>query len=449
MIVTRMTSGSARDTSHSLDVRLPPGPRMPTALQTAIWFRRAQWMMSQCAARFGESFTLRIFHEGSWVMLSNPEHVKQVFTGDPRTFHAGEGNRVLLPFLGPNSLLLLDEDTHMEQRKLLLPPFHGRRMQRYRQLMAEIAGAEIERWPSGEPYRLRPRMQAITLEIILRAVFGLEQGPQLDELRVELRRLLDMLTQPQMLLLPMLIGPERLARMSLFHRLHARVDELIFELIAHRRGTPDLHAREDILSMLLEARHETDGSPMTDQELRDQLLTLLTAGHETTATALSWAVERLIRHPEKLARLAEEVDAGEQRYLEATVTETLRLRPVISLVARRLREPVEIGGWQLPAGITVTPSIYLVHRRPDVYPNPERFEPERFFDQSPGTYTWIPFGGGVRRCIGGSFAHFEMQVVLAELVKRRRLRPARPQSERVFRRAITETPRRDAEVVLA
>ena len=201
--------------------------------------------------------------------------------------------------------------------------------------------------------------------------------------------------------------------------------------------------------MLLEARHENDRSPMTDQELRDQLLTLLTAGHETTATALSWAVERLIRHPDKLSRLAEEVDGGEDRYLEAVVTETLRLRPVISLVARRLRQPVEIGGWQLPAGITVTPSIYLMHRRSDVYPNPERFEPERFLDESPGTYTWIPFGGGVRRCIGGSFAQFEMEIVLSELVKRRRLRPARASSERVFRRAITETPRHDAEVVLA
>src|SRR5207248_4602598 len=222
-----------------------------------------------------------------------------------------------------------------------------------------------------------------------------------------------------------------------------------------------------ILSMLLQARHE-DGSPMTDRELRDELLTLLTAGHETTATALAWAIERLIRHPDKLSRLAEEVGAGEHEYLEAVVTETLRLRPVISIVARRLRQPAEIGGWRLPAGVTVTPSIYLVHRRPDVYPNPERFEPERFREKpqpadpgaaqagepgrraggKPGTYTWIPFGGGVRRCIGGSFAHFEMQVVLAELVKRRQLEPARPAPEPNLRRAITETPRHDAEVVL-
>jgi len=431
-----------------MSTSLPPGPRMPSALQTAIWTRRAQWLLSQCAARFGDVFTLRIVQEGTWVVLSNPEHIKQVFTGDPRVFHAGEGNRILLPILGEHSLLLLDEDAHIEQRKLLLPPLHGKRMQRYGELMAEVAAREIDGWPSGEPYRLRSRMQAITLEIILRAVFGLGRGDRLERLRVELRRLLDMLTQPHMLLLPILLGPERLSRFAPFQRLHERVDQLIYEEIAERRRAADVDGREDILSMLLEARHESDSSPMTDREIRDELLTLLVAGHETTATALAWAVERLSRHPDKLARLGEEVQGGEKRYLEAVVTETLRLRPVISLVARRLTEPVELGGWRLPAGVTVAPSIYLVHRRPDVYPNPERFEPERFLEDPPGTYTWIPFGGGVRRCIGGSFAHFEMQVVLAELVRRRHLRPSRPEPERVFRRAITETPRRDAEVVL-
>jgi cytochrome P450 len=277
-----------------------------------------------------------------------------------------------------------------------------------------------------------------------------------------------MLIRPQMLLFPVVLGPERLARFGPFQRMFARLDELIFEVIAERRSASDLEQREDILSILLQARHE-DGSEMSDRELRDELLTLLTAGHETTATALAWAVERLIRHPGKLARLTEEVRAGEKQYLEAVVTETLRLRPVISLVGRTLREPVEIGGWPLPAGVTVTPSIYLVHRRPDVYPDPHSFIPERFLESpqqddpgaahsgeaggraggKPGTYAWIPFGGGVRRCIGGSFAQFEMQVVLAELVKRRGLEPARPESEPNFRRAITETPRYDAEVVLA
>jgi cytochrome P450 len=426
---------------------LPPGPRMPPVLQTAIWFRRAQWMLEQCAARFGDFFTLRIAHEGTWAVLSNPEHIKQVFTGDPRVFHAGEGNAILLPVLGEHSLLLLDEDAHMAQRKLLLPPLHGKRMQRYEQLMQEIAAEEIDRWPSGEPYRLRPRMQAITLEIILGAVFGLGHGDRLERLRSELRSVLDLLTRPAMLLVPMLMGPQRLARWGPFRSLLANVDQLIYDEIRDRRGQPDLSEREDILSLLLQARSE-DGEAMTDKELRDELMTLLVAGHETTATALAWAVERLIRHPDKLTRLVAEVQSGETRYLDAVVTETLRLRPVISLVARRLTEPVEIGGWRLPAGVTVAPSIYLVHRRPDVYPNPERFEPERFLENGPGTYTWIPFGGGVRRCIGGSFAHFEMKVVLAELVKRRHLAPVHSAAEPVLRRAITETPRHDTEVVL-
>ncbi len=226
-----------------------------------------------------------------------------------------------------------------------------------------------------------------------------------------------------------------------------RVDELIYREIGERRRAGDLQERDDILSMLVAARHE-DGSPMSDEEMRDELLTLLTAGHETTATSLAWAVERLARHPEKLERLRNEVIAGSDEYLTATIQETLRLRPVIAIVIRRLTEPVEIGGYELPAGVSVTPSVYLVHRNPEVYPEPDRFLPERFIDNPPGTYTWIPFGGGVRRCLGASFAQFEMAVVLEELVKRYEIRPARQEPERVFRRAITETPRHDAEVIL-
>jgi cytochrome P450 len=422
---------------------------MRPALQTAIWFRSAQWMLSQCAARFGETFTLQILHEGTWVVLSNPGHVKQVFTGDPKIFHAGEGNRILLPVLGSRSVLLLDEREHLQQRKLLLPPFHGARMQGYTELMREVAAAEIETWPRGTAWRLRPRMQAITLEIILRAVFGLTQGDRTERLRGELRSLLDMLTSPRVLLFPVVMGPERLARFGPFRRLMQQVDALVYQAIAERRRESDLAERDDILSLLLQARHEPDGAPMTDQELRDELLTLLVAGHETTANALAWAAERLARHPQKLARLSGEIRAGETRYLDAVITETLRLRPVISVVARRLREPVQIGEWHLPAGVIVTPAIFLVHRRPDIYPEPERFEPERFLKRAPGTYTWIPFGGGVRRCLGGAFAQFEMSVVLGELVKHWHLEPAQPKSEPVLRRAITETPRHDAEVVLS
>ena len=427
---------------------LPPGPRMPSALQTAIWSRQAQWMLEQCRARFGSMFTIRIAYEGTWVMVSDPAAVKQVFTGDPRVFHAGEGNEILRPFLGDNSVLVLDEKAHMSQRRLLLPPFHGERMQGYEAKMAEIAAREIESWPTGTPYRLRPRMQAITLEIIIETVFGVDGGARLGQLRAALREFLNLTTDPKMILPVVLGGPERLRRFPPFRRRVERVDALIHGLLAERRAARDLDQRDDILSLLVAARHE-DGSPMSDREIRDELLTLLVAGHETTATALSWAVERLARHPQKLARLRAEVLAGEDAYLTATIQETLRLRPVIVLVVRRLTEPVEIGGYEIPAGAALTPSIHLVHRDPAIYPEPDRFLPERFLDNPPGTYTWIPFGGGVRRCLGAAFAQFEMAVVLRELVRRHEIAPARAQPERPFRRAITETPRYDAEVVLS
>ena len=427
---------------------LPPGPRMPAAMQTAIWSRQAQWMLRQSRARFGEIFSLRILREGTWVVVANPELVKQVFTGDPRVFHAGEGNEVLRPVLGDNSVLVLDEKPHISQRRLLLPPFHGERMQGYGETMAEIAAREIESWPTGTPYKLRPRMQAITLEIILETVFGVHEKARLDPLRTALRDFLDLTTDPRALLPLVIAGPERIRAFPPFRRRVERVDELIHAEIAERRRAEDLAEREDILSMLVAARHE-DGSPMSDAEIRDELLTLLVAGHETTATALSWAVERLVRHPEKLERLRAEVLAGgEEPYLTATIQETLRLRPVIVIVIRKLTEPVELGGYELPAGVSVVPSIHLLHRNPEIYPEPDAFLPERFLDNPPGTYTWIPFGGGIRRCLGAAFAQFEMQVVLRELVRRHAIRPANPASERNFRRAITETPRHDTEVVL-
>jgi cytochrome P450 family 135 len=433
--------------SRPVERRLPPGPPLPRVAQTAVWSRQARRMLFACQERYGDVFTIKLIHEDTWVMLADPEAVKQVFTGDPRVFHAGEGNQILRPVLGDNSVLVLDEKPHIAQRKLLLPPFHGERMQGYGQTMGEIAVREIERWPTGTPWKLRPRMQAITLEIILRTVFGVGEGERLGELRETLRDFLDLTTNPRVLLPVLLVGPKRATRLPFFRRRIDRVDRLIYAEIAERRRAGDLERRDDILSMLMAARHE-DGSPMSDEEMRDELLTLLVAGHETTATSLAWAVERLVRHPEKLERLRSEVEAGSDAYLTATIQETLRLRPVISIVARRLTEPVEIGGYELPAGVSVTPCIYLVHRNPEIYPESDRFLPERFLDNPPGTYTWIPFGGGVRRCLGASFAQFEMAVVLRELVKRHRIRPANPRPERVFRRAITETPRHDATVIL-
>ncbi len=424
---------------------------MPRVAQSVIWYRSAQWLMDQCQARFGDMFTLKIANEGTWVITSDPDTIKQVFTGDSGLLHAGEANRILLPVLGPDSVLLLDDAPHLRQRRLLLPAFHGERMQRYGALMADVAAQEIERWPLGEPHPLRPRMQAMTMEIVLRAVFGVSEGPRMDELRRELRGLLDAVTDPFKGIAMLALGADRITRIPAFRRELERVNGPIYAEIAERRTAADLAERDDIMSLLLQATHE-DGSPMGDSELRDELLTLLVAGHETTANALSWAVERLCRHPERMERLTEEVRAGEDAYLQATIQETLRLRPVISIVLRRLQEPMELGGRLLPAGASIVPSIHLVHRRADIYPEPNEFRPERFIEaeggRAPGTYTWIPFGGGIRRCLGAAFAQFEMEVVLRELVSRRTLAPSRPESERNYRRAITETPRRGAEVLI-
>lgn len=442
------TTSAPRPASRAPERRLPPSPPLPRVAQTAIWSRQARRLLYACQDRYGDMFALRIAYEGTWVMLADPAAIKQVFTGDPKVFHAGEGNQILEPVLGKSSVLVLDEKPHMSQRKLLLPPFHGARMEGYEQTMSEIAEREIATWPTGTPYQLRPRMQAITLEIILQTVFGVREGERMGELRAALREFLDLTTNPQILLPLLLLGPSRVRKFPPFRRRVDRVDELIYREIAERRAAADVEQRDDVLSMLIAARHE-DGSPMRDEEMRDELLTLLVAGHETTATSLSWAIERLSRNPDKLERLRAEVLEGREEYLTATIQETLRLRPVISIVIRKLTEAVEIGGYQLPAGISVAPCVYLVHRNPEVYPEPQRFLPERFLDNPPGTYTWIPFGGGVRRCLGASFAQFEMAVVLKELVKRHQIRPANPKPERVFRRAITETPRHNAEVILS
>lgn len=405
--------------------------------------------MERCRERYGDVFTLTIRNELTWVMLADPDHVRQVFTGDPRLLHAGEANLILRPIVGERSVLTLDESPHMTQRKLMLPPFHGERMQRYGELMEQVTRAELESWPRDEPLALWPRMQAITLEIIMRAVFGIGQGARSERLRELLRRMLDWTTNPRQLAFLALLGPQRLEGNKQFRRVMDPVDAAVLDEVRRRRADPGVADRDDILSMLVQARYE-DGSPMSDRELRDELITLLVAGHETTATSLAWALERLMRHPDKLERLREEATAagGSGEYADAVVKETLRLRPVLPIVLRRLTEPLQIGGYSLPAGVSVAPSIYLVHRREDVYPNAREFRPERFLESPAGTYTWIPFGGGVRRCLGASFAQFEMKTVLQTLVAELDLRPADPASERVVRRAITLTPDKQARALV-
>jgi cytochrome P450 family 135 len=439
--------GYASDVSVATS-QLPPGPRMPSALQTLGWGARPLPFMERCRERYGDLFTVRIRNEFTWVFLSDPEHVKQVFTGDPNVLRAGEANSVLEPVVGSRSVLLLDEPQHMRNRKLMLPPFHGERMQRYEELMVHSAREDIARWPVGEPFALMPHMQAITLDVIMRAVFGITEVARLEHVRELLRGMIEWTTDPRRLAMLALLGPARIGRNRRFRGVMDPVDDAILEEIRRRRAEPDLAEREDILSLLIGARYE-DGSPMSDEDLRDELMTLLVAGHETTATSLSWAMERLLRHPAKLARLREEALAGEsEEYLDAVIKETLRLRPVLPIVLRRLSEPYEIGGYTLPAGVAVAPCIYLMHRREDIYPDARAFLPERFLERPAGTYTWIPFGGGVRRCLGASFALVEMKRVLQTIVREVSLRAAEPSSERVVRRSITLNPQHGTRVVV-
>lgn len=425
---------------------LPAGPAWPRALQAAAWWTRPIGFLERCRARYGRRFTLSLFVQPALVMLSDPDELRELFTAPPDALHPGEGARILEPLVGTHSVILLDEGEHLEQRKLMLPAFHGERMSRLSGVVSEVAEREIARWPREQPLVAYGRLQALTLEVILRAVFGLDAGERLDALRTRLTEMLDLGSRPTVMIPPLqrtIFGRGPSAR---FDQVKAETDALLFELIAERRAGEE---GDDVLSMLLAARHE-DGTPMSEGELRDELMTLLVAGHETTASELAWAFERLAREPAVLHRLAREVEEGDgDAYLTATVQETLRRRPVLPNAAPRLvQRPYTIGGWTYPAGVALAASAYLLHHDPAVYPDPYAFRPERFLDEPPGTYTWIPFGGGRRRCLGASFALLEMKAVLRTVVERYELRPGAGGVERARRRSITISPRRGAEVVL-
>ncbi|HEX5984195.1 MAG TPA: cytochrome P450, partial [Solirubrobacterales bacterium] len=333
-------------------------------------------------------------------------------------------------------------------RKLLLPPFHGKAIARYESLIEEITAAEVDSWPLGEEFPIHARMQAVTLEVILRVVFGVSTGPRLDRLREMLGTVLAETAAPGRQVLALALrrfgGDGPFAR---FEGQLREVDELLHAEIAEHRERPDLEEREDMLSLLMLAEFE-DGTRMEDRELRDQLMTLLLAGHETTATALAWTFDLLLRHPAALRRLRDSLEAGEEDYLRATISESLRLRPVIPLAGRRLAKELVADGLTLPPGTDVTPAIWLTHTRADVYPEPFAFKPERFLEDGPDTYAWIPFGGSVRRCIGATFAEFEMRIVLREVLTRCELRKASPSPERVGRRNITLSPKGGTPVVV-
>jgi len=423
---------------------LPPGPRTPGIVQALLFARDPLRNTLAVHRRFGEPFTVHSPGFGTSVIFSSPELVKQVVTGDPQVFHAGLANAPIKPVLGPWSLLALDRAPHMRQRKLLLPPFHGERLRSYADSIAELAEREVASWPLGEPFALHPRMERLTLEAILEVVFGIAEEARKDELR----RLLPLLLQSARLLvfwgavLHRDVGPIR--PRATFEARRDAVDALLYAEIAERRAMPaaERARRKDILSMLVEAEHE-DGTPMGDAEIRDQLATLVMAGHETTATGLAWAVDLLQRNPVVLAHLRAE---DEPAYMDAVVREILRIRPVVPVVGRTVTEPVRIGEHDIPAGTDLAAAMIVTHHRPDVYPQPERFRPERFLDDEVPPYAWLPFGGGVRRCIGASFAQFEIATILRVLA-RTPLRLAVAKPEPIRATGVTIVPGRGVRVV--
>ncbi len=424
---------------------LPPGPRQPGVVQLVEFARRPLEWLEACGRRYGDPFTARLPGHGTFVFAAAPGLIKEILTGDDELLQAGKANAMLEPLVGRHSVLLHDGAPHLRQRRLLSPPLRGERMQAYAGLIAEIAAAEVARMPRAGAFPLHGHMQAIALDVILRAVFGVEEGAHMSALR---RLILEVLEPPPALLT--FVPPKYLdvpfSPFRTFLRRRAALARALREVVEVRRAAGGGGA--DILSLLLAAR-DADGRPMSDEELVDELVTMLAAGHETTATALSWTFACVLEHPAVEARLRDEIAgaAGDPAalaalpWLDAVIKETLRLRPIVPDVVRKLQAPMRFAGFDLPAGVSLAPCIHLAHRRADVYPEPERFRPERFLDRRPDPYCWLPFGGGIRRCLGMAFALYEMKIVTGVLFARRRLRLDRPGTVRVIRRSVTLAPR--------
>lgn len=420
------------------------------------YLARPEQFLTECHARYGDVFAVETVIFGREVCIVRPELIKQVFTGDPDQLRAGEANEALGPLVGEKSVLLLDGKEHLRQRRLLMPPFHGERMLAYRDAMREATNRAIDGWPHGRAIELHAEMQRITMDVIVRTIFGAEDelaGP----LRTKLTELLLHLSSPLTMLgtVPAMrrdiFGLSPWAR---FRRSIEAVDALVYEQIARRRAAAetDSEPRTDVLTMLLSARDE-DGKPMSDLELRDELVTLLVAGHETTATELAWAFDLILRDRAVRLRLVDEIasaggDLERMPFLDATIKEVLRLCPVIPAVGRMVKKPLTLGGYDVPVGAMVVPGVWLTHRLPDVYPEPAQFRPERFLDAKPDPYSYLPFGGGIRRCIGMAFALFEMKVVLATVLSRVRLRPLEEDHARISLRGFTHAPKGGVPVML-
>jgi cytochrome P450 len=442
-------AGPAPD--DGMDVRLPPSLPLPRALQTLRFSVRQIEFVFRARRELGEVFLFRgVVDDEIDAITCHPDHVRSLFTAKPEDAPSLTGESPLRPIVGPNSVLTATGPRHMRQRKLLLPPFHGEAVQRYTEMIAEAADREIDSWPVGEPFALAPRMQAITLDVIMAGIFGIEGTPGKGTpeygLRQTIRRAVSLSTRPEAQLFELLnlssdepVGPTRLFLSQLDRHMYAVIE-------ARRAGAAQ---RTDILSLLLEAETE-DGERLTDQELRDELLTLVLAGHETTANSLAWAFERLLRHPAAYDRLRDVArsDDDPDGYLEATIHEVMRSRPVIPIIGRKVTVPWQLGEYRMPAGSAILMSILLLHHREDVYPDPFAFRPERFVGRKPGTYTWIPFGGGIRRCLGAALAMAEQRVVLSAIARRTDLEAPDPAPERASHRNVTMIPAAGARVVM-
>lgn len=410
-------------------------------------FYRPDAFLKWCHRRYGPVFSVRLGSFGTAVYLCDPDDVRALFKAPTDVARAGEANRPFLePVLGPSSVLVTDDLPHRRARRLLMPAFHGESLGKLTESMAQIAGAEIDTWPVGTPLRTRPRFQTITLEVILRTVIGAVDQASLAELRQALPPLVELrLMDMAQFALPQLRDHWPWKN---FRAIEDRANAALHVEIDRCRRDPGLDQRTDVLAMLVRARDE-DGAAMTSEELRDQLVTVLLAGHETTATGLAWAVERLVRHPVVLERARQAARTDDTDYLDAVVNETLRLRPVVPDISRRLAQEWTVGGYRLPAGTLVDPAIPVIHHSPAYYPDPDAFDPERFRGRSPDPSVWLPFGGGNRRCIGAAFATTEMRIVLRELLTRVELTATRARSEAPRVRHVTLIPRRQATVRIA
>ncbi|HET9760588.1 MAG TPA: cytochrome P450 [Nocardioidaceae bacterium] len=430
--------------NHLAARELPPGPRWPSLLQSIALVRFRHQFVPAMHKRYGDVFTVRVMPKGSaLVLFTRPEHAKEIFAGDPEVFHAGKGNAILGPIMGEHSLLLQDSSEHKRARKLLMPAFNGAALRGYQSVVSRLAAEEVDRWTPGVPFRSLDRMNALTLEVILRVVFGVTDEGRLARLRPLVNQTVDI--SPAVLLgwgYPFLqrFGPWKATVDN-----QRRLDEVMYAEIAERRAAPDLAERTDVLSRLLRVEGD-DG--LSDAELRDQLVTLLLAGHETTATALAWSLHELGRHPDLRTRARAAAASGDDDFLEAVLKESMRLHPVIPMVVRHLMKPVTIGGVDLPAGANIGPSILISHARADNHRDPQAFRPERFLDGEVATNTWIPFGGGVRRCIGAGFSLMEGVAVLREVLQRYDVTLPAGVTDYPRVRNITSVPRHGARIVV-